>query len=100
YTIVLGTADGVIEVPLADGFHAQLRVPANPETLRTLARVTGGQFFAAPDDSRLRQIYEKLGSRLGHRSESREITDLFAGGSAGFLLAGGMLSALWFRRMP
>jgi hypothetical protein len=48
----------------------------------------------------LRRIHERLGSRLGHRRETREITNLFAGGSAAFLLAGGALSSLWFRRIP
>jgi Ca-activated chloride channel family protein len=100
YAVVVGTPDGVVSVPLAGGYRAQLRVPPNPETLRTVARVTGGQFFTAADAGRLRQIYQKLGSRLGHRRESREITDLFAGGSAAFLLFGGALSALWFRRVP
>jgi Ca-activated chloride channel family protein len=100
YTILLGTQDGVITVNLAGGFQAQIRVPPSPETLRTVTQVTGGQFFTAPKDSRLSQIYEKLGSRLGHRKQSREITDLFAGGSAALLLFGGALSALWFRRMP
>jgi Ca-activated chloride channel family protein len=75
-------------------------VPPSPETLRSVARLTGGRFFTAPDQEHLRQIYEKLGSRLGHRRESREITDFFAGGSAAFLLFGGALSALWFRRVP
>jgi Ca-activated chloride channel family protein len=100
YTVVVGTQEGVVNVPLAGGYQAQLRVPPNPETLRSVARLTGGQFFTATDQSRLRQIYEKLGSRLGHRRESREVTDLFAGGSAAFLLFGGALSALWFRRVP
>jgi len=100
YTVVVGTPDGVVNVPLAGGYQAQLRVPPSPETLRSVALVTGGQFFTAPDQDHLRQIYEKLGSRLGHRRESREITDLFAGGSAAFLLFGGALSALWFRRVP
>lgn len=100
YTIVVGTPDGVVNVPVAGGYQAQLRVPPSPDTLRTVARVTGGQFFTAPDAARLRQIYEKLGSRLGHRREKREITDLFAGGSAAFLLFGGALSAGWFRRVP
>jgi Ca-activated chloride channel family protein len=100
YTVVVGTQEGVVNVPLAGGYQAQLRVPPNPETLRSVASLTGGQFFTATDQSRLRQIYEKLGSRLGHRRESREVTDLFAGGSAAFLLFGGALSALWFRRVP
>jgi Ca-activated chloride channel family protein len=100
YAVVVGTDDGVITVDLAGGFQAQIRVPPNPETLRLVARATGGRLFTAPNDSRLRQIYEKLGSRLGHRRESREITDFFAGGSAALLLVGGALSALWFRRVP
>jgi Ca-activated chloride channel family protein len=100
YTVVVGTPDGIVNVPVAGGYQAQLRVPPSPETLRSVAQVTGGEFFAAPDEQRLRQIYEKLGSRLGRRQENREITDLFAGGSAAFLLFGGALSALWFRRVP
>jgi Ca-activated chloride channel family protein len=100
YGIVVGTNDGIITVELAGGFQAQIRVPPNPDTVRLIARVTGGRLFTALDDDRLRQIYERLGSRLGHRRESREITDFFAGGSAALLLVGGALSALWFRRVP
>jgi Ca-activated chloride channel family protein len=102
YAVLLGTRDGVIKVDLAGagGFQAQIRVPPSPETLQTVTKLTGGQFFTAANDSRLRQIYEKLGSRLGRRQETREITDLFAGGSAALLLCGGALSALWFRRVP
>ena len=36
----------------------------------------------------------------GTRKEDREVTDAFAAGAAGLLLAGGALSALWFRRLP
>jgi Ca-activated chloride channel homolog len=98
--VVLGTPDGIVEVPLANGYRAQLRVPPRPETLQEIARATGGEFFTARNDVRLRNIYERLGSRLGSRKESREISDYFAGGSAALLLVGGALSALWFRRVP
>jgi Ca-activated chloride channel homolog len=100
YAIILGTDDGVITVSLAGGFEAQIRVPPSPETLRLVTQITGGRLFSAPNDTRLRQVYEKLGSRLGHRRQEREITDFFAGGSAALLLFGGVLSALWFRRVP
>jgi Ca-activated chloride channel family protein len=100
YTFVLGTPDGIVEVPLADGFTAQLRVPPQPQVLQQMAQATGGQFFAVRDDARLRQIYTNLGSRLGSHHQSREISDYFAGGSGALLLFGGALSALWFRRMP
>lgn len=100
YSVVVGTPDGVVNVPVAGGFQEQLRVPASPETLQRVARVTGGRFFAAPSRDRLREVYQRLGSRLGHGREKREVTDLFAGGSAAFLLLGGALSSLWFRRIP
>jgi Ca-activated chloride channel family protein len=100
YSVVVGTQEGVVTVPLAGGFQAQIRVPPDPATLRRIAQVTGGRLFDAPSLTSLRQIYEKLGSRLGRRKESREISDLFAGGSAAFLLFGGALSAAWFRRVP
>ena len=50
-------------------------------------------------DSGLREVYGRLGSRLGSRKENREITDVFAGSAAALLLAGGALSAFWFRRV-
>jgi Ca-activated chloride channel homolog len=100
YAVVVGTESGVVTVTLTGGYRAQIRVPPRPDTLLQLTRTTGGQFFTARDDAGLRQVYEKLGSRLGHRRESREISDIFAGGSAALMLVGGALSALWFRRVP
>jgi Ca-activated chloride channel family protein len=100
YAIVVGTDNGVVTVSLTGGYRAQIRVPPSPETLRRLTRTTGGQFFTTSNDAGLRQVYGKLGSRLGHRRQSREITDFFAGGSAALLLVGGAMSALWFRRVP
>jgi Ca-activated chloride channel homolog len=100
YTVLVGTAGGVVEARIAGGFRATIRVPPNPDTLREVAKATGGQFYTATSDSRLREVYEHLGSRLGHRRKSREITDVFAAGSAALLLAGGALSAFWFRRIP
>ena len=100
YTVALGTSNGVVQHTLPGGYREVIRVPPAPATLRMIARTTGGEFFTALDDQRLRKIYEELGSRLGHRKEDREVTDVFAGGSALLLFVGGALSAFWFRRVP
>jgi Ca-activated chloride channel family protein len=100
YTVLVGTESGVVEVTIAGGLREIIHVPPSLQTLRQIAAGTGGQFFTATNDERVRDVYEKLGSRLGRHEQDREITDLFAGGSAALLLAGGALSALWFRRVP
>ena len=99
YTVLVGTANGVVERTLTGGFREQIRVPANPTTLRTVARASGGEFFSAPTADRLSDVYKQLGTRLGHHRQSREITDLFAGGSGILMLLSGALSGLWFRRI-
>lgn len=100
YAVVLGTASGVVEVKLTGGYKQQIRVPPSLETLRDVVQTSGGELFTATDDSRLRHVYERLASQLGRRRQSREVTNLFAGGSAALLLAGGALGMLWFRRVP
>lgn len=93
YTVLVGTADGVVEEKLTGGFRRIIRVPPNPETLQEVAKASGGEFFAAPDAEGLSQVYQELGSRLGTRREDREITDVFAALAAGLLLIGVTTSA-------
>jgi Ca-activated chloride channel family protein len=100
YSILVGTPGGTVEVTLPGGLKQIIRVPPDPEALGRLAQATGGQAFAVTNDARLKDVYEQLGSRLGSRKTDREVTDLFAGGSALLLLTGGALSMLWFRRVP
>lgn len=100
YTVLVGTESGVVEEELPGGLRTRIQVPPDPDVLELVAETSGGEFFTATDDEDLKQVYEELGSRLGHRDKSREVTDVFAGGSAALLLAGGLLSVLWFRRVP
>ena len=37
YSVVIGTPDGVVNVPVAGGYQAQLRVPPSPDTLRMIS---------------------------------------------------------------
>ncbi|MGE5273781.1 MAG: VWA domain-containing protein [Verrucomicrobiota bacterium] len=99
YTVLVGTPNGVVQHELPGGYRETIRVPPSPETLQLIANTTGARFFRVATDKELRGVYENLGSRLGHKQESREITDLFAGGGAMLLLIGACLSAFWFRRV-
>jgi Ca-activated chloride channel homolog len=100
YTILLGTPNGVVQHKLPGGYNETIRVPPSAQTLQAIAKTSGGEFFAASNDKRLSDVYDALRSRLGHKRQSREITDGFAGCAAVLLLAAGALSALWFRRVP
>jgi Ca-activated chloride channel family protein len=100
FTAVLGTAAGVLTVPHVGGFVERIQVPPNPGALRTVAQQTGGSFFAAPTQDDLEPVYADLKSRLGRTRKDEEITVAFAAAGALFLLVGGGLSALWFRRIP
>ena len=99
YTVVVGTPNGQIQQKLTGGYTATIQVPANPADLQALAQTTGGQFFAASNDARVTNVYKLLGSRLGHRSINREMTDVVGGIAALLLLVGGALSAFWFKRV-
>jgi Ca-activated chloride channel family protein len=98
YTVLVGTPAGVVTRRLPGGFIERIQVPPSPATLQAIASATGGRFFTARNDARLREVYEHLGSRLGRRTTSRELTDVFAGGSAALLLVAASLSTVWFRR--
>ena len=100
YTIVIGTPNGVVHDTLTGGFRVNIHVPPSPQTLQQIAQVSGGQSFSSATDSSLREVYSRLGSLLGHKSQDREITDVFAGGAALLLLVGGGMSMFWFRRLP
>jgi len=100
YTVSLGTQNGIVDSRLPGGLIEQIRVPPSPQTLQRIAATTGGEFFQAATAADLATVYKQLGSRLGHKRVSRELTDLFAGGAALIMLVGGGLSAFWFRRIP
>jgi Ca-activated chloride channel homolog len=99
YTVALGTPGGVVQHRLPGGYTEIIRVPPSPQTLQLIARTSGGRFFQAATEQQLRQVYEGLRSRLGHKRVSREISDFVGGGAALLLLAGSGLSLLWFRRV-
>lgn len=96
YTVGLGSATGMdIHV---NGFtvHTQL----DEATLKQVAQISGGSYYNATSAQDLHQIYDNLDPQLVVRPQKTELTALFAGASAVLLLLGGLLSLLWFSRLP
>ena len=98
HTIALGTKDGTIERRRRSGEVLSVPVPPDRETLKRIARRTGGESFATADGARLDTVYERLGSQVARERKPREVTNLFAGGAL-LAMAGSAFAALrWFGR--
>jgi Ca-activated chloride channel family protein len=99
YTVALGTDSGTITVPKRGGGTETKPVPPDPDALARIAEASGGKTFTADTADGLSEVYEKLGSQLGHKSQKREITAAFAGGGLALMLLGGVMSLGWFGRL-
>jgi Ca-activated chloride channel homolog len=96
YTVGIGTSNGTV---LRMGGRG-MRVRLDEEVLRQIADTTGGQYFNAQNDKDLRSIYQNLVRQFGLRTEQTELTAYATGLAALIALAGGILSLLWFSRLP
>jgi Ca-activated chloride channel family protein len=97
-TVALGTRDAVVDVPRANGVIEKVTVVPDAKTLQQIAKITGGRFAAAPTAERLKKVYKDLGSRVGRKRESREVTAAFAGAGVVLMLLASGLSLAWSRR--
>ena len=98
--IALGTPDGVVVQPLQGGYSERIQVPVQPASLQLIARSSGGHFYQGAANVDVKSTYAELGSRVGNRQTTVEVTAVAAGGGLVFMLAGALLSGLWFRRFP
>ena len=99
-TILVGTPDGIVQQKLKGGFTERIQVPAQPQELEALARGSAGRFTGGAGAVDVKGMYDELGSRTGKRRKTIEVSAAAAGGGLAFVLAGGLLSGLWFRRIP
>lgn len=100
-TVALGTRTGTVQVQDQFGLTQKIQVPPDPVTLRKIAQITGGQFFAAPNAQKLESIYKTLGSKVARdKPIKREVAYIPAVAAIALLLAAGLVSLLWFARLP
>ena len=96
FAIGIGSAAGTTLHVNGFTVHTQL----NEAGLRQIAELTQGAYFSAENAQDLRTIYDTLDPQLVIKPEQLELTSIFAGASIFILLLGGLLSLLWFGRLP
>jgi Ca-activated chloride channel family protein len=95
YTVGVGTDKG--EILVGDGWS--MRVRLDEESLKTIANLTGGEYYYAGTAPQLKSIYENLNAKLTLEKRETEVTALLAGFAAVLMLVAGGLSVLWFNRV-
>lgn len=95
HTIGVGTPAGtVVEI---DGFNVATALDG--ELLADVASITDGTYHQAGDAEGLTAISRSIDLRFTLVSEHTEVSGVFAGGGALLLLAGALLSVVWFGRV-
>jgi Ca-activated chloride channel family protein len=95
HTIGVGTERGtVIQV---DGFNIATALDA--ELLEEVAAITDGSYYQGDDADGLAEISESIDLRFKVVTEKTEVTGLFSAAGTVLLVAGALLSVLWFGRV-
>jgi Ca-activated chloride channel homolog len=106
YTVALGTPNGRVRRGYGGFFGGpssggqSIPVPPDPDTLRSIAEATGGEFTEARTAESLEGAYAKLGSSLGREPGESEITFILVGIAAMLLVTAGILGAVLSPRLP
>jgi Ca-activated chloride channel homolog len=96
FTVGIGSEEGA-----TIGFEGRsFRVGLDEDTLKKIARNTAAAYYKANSEDQLLGIYKSLSTRLIVGKDQTEVTALFTALALCVLLAGGILSVLWFSRLP
>lgn len=96
YTIGVGTTEGTV---LNTGGRS-MRVRLDEATLKAVAESTNGAYYNASTEKDLKAIYSNLSTHLVFTKQQTEITAAFTGIAVALSLIAGVLSLLWFNRLP
>jgi Ca-activated chloride channel family protein len=93
-TIAFGTADGMVTVQ-----GRMIAVPADPDTMASIAETTNGKFFKAASAKELRSIYKDIGTRVGYETEQHDASGPILTLAVVALLAASGLALIWNGRL-
>ncbi len=94
-TISFGTRYGTIEIE-----GERTGVPVDDASMRTIAELSGGQFFTADSEEDLRQAYAELGEEIGYETRRVDVSRPWMTGGALLLLVGVGSGLALGRRLP
>ncbi len=94
-TVALGKPGAVIPTP-----SGNVDVSPDPETLKQIAKTSGGQAFTASDDTHLSSIYKSLGTQLGTETHRHNVSSGFAIAGLALLLGAGLSALALGGRLP
>ncbi len=96
YTVGIGTKEG--SVLRIQGRSVFTRL--DEDTLKGVAEVTGARYLSAQNESELLKVYDELSRERAFEKEKTEVTFAVTLGALVLSLIGGVLSLLWFNRLP
>ena len=99
FTIGVGTPQGASINPGGGGFGG-FRAELDEVTLRKIAKQTDGKYFYAATEKDLHEVYQALEKQFVLKPQQVEVTAMTMFGGIVALLLGGVLSLLWFNRLP
>ncbi len=96
YTIGIGTKEG--STLRIQGRSVFTRL--DEESLKGMADMTGGRYMTATSEAELNKVYEELAREREFEKEKTEVTFMVTLGALVLSIIGGLLSLLWFNRLP
>ena len=93
-TIAFGTADGTVTIG-----GRMISVPADPDTMASIAETTNGKFFKAASEKQLRSIYKDIGTRVGYETEQHDASGPVLTLAVVALLVASGLALMWNGRL-
>jgi Ca-activated chloride channel homolog len=102
-TLTVGTPRGIVQQPVKT-YGGQVStqtvpVPVNPTTLQNVSQLTGGKSLQTGSGSQLARVYQNLGSHTAHGHRTHELSAAAAVVALILILAGVLLSGLWYGRL-
>ena len=94
YSVGMGTVDG--EVAGFEGWSMYMKL--DEPSLKAVAQVTQAEYFYAGNAETLKQVYEKLSTRLQVDKKETELSGLLALAAAVLAITSAALSMWWFSR--